>query len=54
MLAFGETMIALRGSGPRKLSGTMDVSTAGIERNVAISLARLGHAVRWAGVVGDD
>ncbi|WP_324608363.1 MULTISPECIES: PfkB family carbohydrate kinase [Streptomyces] len=54
MLTSGETMITLRGTGPLKLSGTMDVSTAGTESNVAISLARLGHAVRWAGIVGDD
>lgn len=27
---------------------------AGAELNVAVGLARLGHAVRWAGRVGDD
>ncbi|MFI9232448.1 hypothetical protein [Streptomyces rimosus] len=54
MLTFGETMIALRGTGPLKLRGTMNVSTAGTESDVAISLARLGHAVRWAGIMGDD
>ncbi|WP_267885178.1 sugar kinase [Streptomyces rimosus] len=54
VLTFGETMIALRGSGPLKLGGTMDVSIAGAESNVAIGLVRLGHAVRWAGIVGDD
>ncbi|MFH8405836.1 sugar kinase [Streptomyces sp. NPDC018019] len=54
VLTFGETMIALRGSGPLKLGGTMNVSIAGAESNVAIGLARLGHAVRWAGAVGDD
>jgi 2-dehydro-3-deoxygluconokinase len=27
---------------------------AGAESNVAIGLSRLGHAVRWLGVVGDD
>ncbi|KOT89200.1 sugar kinase [Streptomyces sp. NRRL F-5755] len=47
-------MIALRGSGPLKLGGTMNVSIAGSESNVAIGLARLGHTVRWAGIVGDD
>ncbi|WP_079146194.1 sugar kinase [Streptomyces lydicus] len=54
VFTFGETMVALRGSGPLKLGGTMQVSVAGAESNVAIGLARLGHAVRWAGAVGDD
>ncbi|MFI9355639.1 sugar kinase [Streptomyces lydicus] len=54
MFTFGETMVALRGSGPLKLGGTMQVSVAGAESNVAIGLARLGHTVRWAGAVGDD
>ncbi len=54
VLTFGETMVALRGSGPLKLGGTMQVSVAGAESNVAIGLARLGHAVSWAGAVGDD
>ncbi|MFD7664793.1 sugar kinase [Streptomyces sp. NPDC059788] len=47
-------MVALRGSGPLKLGGTMNVSVAGAESNVAIGLARLGHSVRWVGAVGDD
>ncbi|MFE6742096.1 sugar kinase [Streptomyces tubercidicus] len=47
-------MVALRGSGPLKLGGTMNVSIAGAESNVAIGLARLGHVVRWAGAVGED
>ncbi|MFI1965833.1 sugar kinase [Streptomyces pathocidini] len=54
VLTFGETMVALRGSGPLKLGGSMNVSIAGAESNVAIGLARLGHEVRWAGAVGDD
>ncbi|MGW8553943.1 sugar kinase [Streptomyces tubercidicus] len=54
VFTFGETMVALRGSGPLKLGGTMNVSIAGAESNVAIGLARLGHAVRWAGAVGED
>ncbi|WP_280921982.1 sugar kinase [Streptomyces decoyicus] len=54
VLTFGETMVALRGSGPLKLGGTMHVSIAGAESNVAIGLARLGHDVRWAGAVGED
>ncbi|MDT0459079.1 sugar kinase [Streptomyces sp. DSM 41527] len=54
VFTFGETMVALRGSGPLKLGGTMQVSIAGAESNVAIGLARLGHEVRWAGAVGAD
>ncbi|MFE7315554.1 sugar kinase [Streptomyces sp. NPDC057555] len=54
MLTFGETMVALRGSGPLKLGGTMRVSVAGAESNVAIGLARLGHRVQWTGTVGAD
>ncbi|MCX4778201.1 sugar kinase [Streptomyces sp. NBC_01264] len=54
VLTFGETMLALRGSGPLRLGGSTDVSVAGAESNVAIGLARLGHAVRWAGAVGED
>ncbi|MFI9046289.1 sugar kinase [Streptomyces sp. NPDC053427] len=54
VLTFGETMISLRGSGPLKLGGTMAVSIAGAESNVAIGLSRLGHRVGWAGAVGND
>ncbi|MCB5907058.1 sugar kinase [Streptomyces pinistramenti] len=54
VFTFGETMVALRGSGPLKLGGTMAVSVAGAESNVAIGLTRLGHEVRWAGAVGED
>lgn len=54
VFTFGETMMALRGSGPLKLGGALDVSVAGAESNVAIGLARLGHPVRWAGAVGAD
>ncbi|MFK4064393.1 sugar kinase [Streptomyces sp. NPDC029674] len=54
VLTLGETMVALRGSGPLKLGGSMEVSVAGAESNVAIGLSRLGHTVRWAGAVGDD
>ncbi|MYT28380.1 MULTISPECIES: sugar kinase [unclassified Streptomyces] len=54
VLTFGETMLALRGSGPLRLGGTMRVSVAGAESNVAIGLARLGHRVHWTGTVGAD
>ncbi|MFE3180028.1 PfkB family carbohydrate kinase [Streptomyces violascens] len=54
VFTFGETVIALRGTEPIRLGGSMDVSIAGAESGVAIGLARLGHEVRWAGAVGDD
>lgn len=54
VVTFGETMAALRGAGPLRLGGTLRLSIAGSESNVAIGLARLGHRVRWAGRVGAD
>jgi 2-dehydro-3-deoxygluconokinase len=51
---FGETMAALRAQDPIRLGGSLRLSVAGAESNVAIGLARLGHRVRWAGLVGDD
>ncbi|MFD4649808.1 hypothetical protein [Streptomyces sp. NPDC058441] len=45
VLTFGETMVALRGHGPFKLGGSMDLSVAGAESNVAIGAARLDRAV---------
>ncbi|MCY0925789.1 sugar kinase [Streptomyces sp. H27-H1] len=53
VFTFGETMVALRG-GPLRQGGTVEVSVAGAESNVAIGLARLGHSVHWAGAVGED
>ena len=46
---FGETMAALRADDPIRLGGTMRLSVAGAESNVAIGLARLGHRVGWTG-----
>ncbi|HEX6449231.1 MAG TPA: sugar kinase [Trebonia sp.] len=54
VVTFGETMAAMRGEGPLRLGGTLGLSVAGAESNVAIGLARLGHSVAWAGRVGDD
>src|SRR5256885_16954670 len=54
VVTFGETMAALRADGPIRLGGTARWSIAGAESNVAIGLARLGHAVRWIGRVGAD
>ncbi|GLW07410.1 ribokinase [Microtetraspora sp. NBRC 13810] len=50
----GETMASLHGQGPLRMGGALSLSVAGAEANVAIGLARLGHAARYAGVVGDD
>jgi 2-dehydro-3-deoxygluconokinase len=54
VLTFGETMAALRSTGPLRLGGGMHLSIAGAESNVAIGLARLGHEVSWVGVTGAD
>ncbi|GAB3713426.1 2-dehydro-3-deoxygluconokinase [Amycolatopsis oliviviridis] len=54
VLTFGETMASLRATGPLNLGGVLRSSIAGAESNVAIGLARLGHTVRWAGLVGED
>ncbi|MFE3687359.1 sugar kinase [Streptomyces sp. NPDC059095] len=54
VFTFGETVLALRGSGPLRLGGAMDVTITGAESTVATGLARLGHQVRWAGAVGAD
>ncbi|WUM96002.1 sugar kinase [Streptomyces sp. NBC_00322] len=47
-------MAALRAARPLRLGGDATLSIAGAEANVAIGLARLGHAARWTGVVGAD
>ncbi|MFJ3591212.1 sugar kinase [Streptomyces sp. NPDC090231] len=54
VLTFGETMAALRADRPLQLGGSLGLSVAGAESNVAIGLARLGHSVRWAGLTGTD
>ncbi|MFI6102110.1 sugar kinase [Lentzea sp. NPDC051213] len=54
VLTLGETMGAFRVAGPFRLGGAAELTVAGAESNVAIGLARLGHAVRWAGVTGVD
>lgn len=54
VVSLGETMGALRLTGPL-LSGTnASVSIAGSESNVAIGLSRLGHSAAWVGSVGND
>jgi 2-dehydro-3-deoxygluconokinase len=54
VVTFGETMAALRSGEPLRLGGSLRLSVAGAEANVAIGLARLGHATKWVGRVGDD
>ncbi|MFJ9587947.1 sugar kinase [Streptomyces acidicola] len=47
-------MAALRANSALRLGGSLGLSIAGAESNVAIGLARLGHRVRWVGRVGAD
>ena len=54
VLTIGEAMAALRSNAMIRMGGTLSLSIAGAESNVAIGLARLGHRVRWVGRVGDD
>jgi 2-dehydro-3-deoxygluconokinase len=54
VVSMGETMVSLRTGTPLRLGGTMTMTMAGAESNVAIGLARLGHCVRWGGRVGAD
>lgn len=54
VVTFGETMAAMRSGGPLRLGGTLHMTVAGAESNVAIGLARLAHSVAWVGRVGDD
>jgi 2-dehydro-3-deoxygluconokinase len=54
VLTLGETMALLHGPGPLRLGGSLSLTMAGAESNVAIGLSRLGHRARWMGVVGDD
>ncbi len=54
LLTFGESMVSLRSAGPLSAGGTLGMHVAGAESNVAVGVARLGHSVTWAGVVGAD
>jgi 2-dehydro-3-deoxygluconokinase len=54
VLCVGEAMVSLRSHGRLRLGDPLTMSVAGAESNVAIGLARLGHAVSFAGVVGED
>ena len=54
VVTMGESMVSLRTGTPLRLGGTLSMTMAGAESNVAIGLARLGHKVRWGGRVGAD
>ncbi|SDK62300.1 sugar kinase [Arthrobacter sp. ok362] len=54
LLTFGESMVSLRSTGPLSAGGSLGMHVAGAESNVAVGIARLGHSVTWAGVVGAD
>lgn len=54
LLTFGESMVSLRSAGPLSAGGFLGMHVAGAESNVAVGVARLGHRVGWAGVLGAD
>ncbi|PZS05681.1 MAG: sugar kinase [Pseudonocardiales bacterium] len=56
VVAFGEAMVLLLADPGRSLrtAETFRRSVAGAEVNVAVGMARLGHAVGWVGVLGED
>ncbi len=54
LLTLGESMVSLRSAGPLSAGGSLTIHVAGAESNVAVGVARLGHRVCWAGVVGAD
>ena len=54
LLTLGEAMVSLRSAGPLSAGGSLGMHVAGAESNVAVGVARLGHRVAWAGVVGAD
>lgn len=56
VLCWGEALVTVNrpADQPPPVGGRCWMSVAGAEMNVAIGLARLGHAVRWSTAVGDD
>lgn len=54
LLTLGESMVSLRSAGPLSAGGSLGMHVAGAESNVAVGVARLGHSVAWAGVLGAD
>lgn len=56
IVTIGEAMMVFNGAAdaPISVGGLVAATFAGAESNVAIGLARLGHAVRYLSVLGDD
>lgn len=54
VVTLGESLASFRSSGPIGFGAPVTPHLAGAEANVAIGLARLGHAVSWVGRVGAD
>ena len=52
----GEALVVMDplSKGPLRHVGTFEKHLGGAEFNVAVGLSRLGHAVGWAGSLGDD
>lgn len=54
VVTFGEALVSVRSAGPLAIGSPLTMHAAGAELNVAVGLARLGHAASWGGVLGDD
>jgi 2-dehydro-3-deoxygluconokinase len=56
LVTLGESMVVFwpEGTGPLRHADRFRRSLAGAESNVAVGVARLGHAARWIGRLGDD
>jgi 2-dehydro-3-deoxygluconokinase len=56
IVTIGEPMMVFNGpaDAPISVGASVAATFAGAESNVAIALARLGHAVRYLSVLGDD
>jgi 2-dehydro-3-deoxygluconokinase len=54
VVTLGEAMASFRSTGSLALGSPVVPGLAGAESNVAIALARLGHAVQWVGRFGAD
>ncbi len=54
VVTFGETLVGFRSEGPLRLPASLAADVRGAESNVAIGLARLGHAVSWISRVSRD
>lgn len=56
ILTLGESMMVFNGppAAPISLGTSLQTTFAGAESNLAIALARLGHAVRFLTILGDD